>query len=164
MSEMTETNMTFDDWVEWLTSDKNEYKSLYPDRRSVANHLLCVIGNGYKLGDKYITGTKVYARSNYVPLTKEEEIVRLSVELDIPVESIRKAWDDLDKIKSPKLPYYPICEYSFLTRLTEEHHPSYIKAGLEICQEIMLDVAESPSNKSCAQTFINRFSKQVVND
>lgn len=40
-------NKTFDDWVEIKTDRKYKYKSLYPDRKSVANHLLCTIGNGY---------------------------------------------------------------------------------------------------------------------
>lgn len=40
-------NKTFDEWVEVLTDPEHRYSSIYPDRRSVANHLLCVIGNGY---------------------------------------------------------------------------------------------------------------------
>tara|TARA_R110000772_G_scaffold1210_5_gene4310 strand:- start:1142 stop:3175 length:2034 start_codon:yes stop_codon:yes gene_type:complete len=42
---MLKQNKTFDEWVEVLT-DKN-YKYSYTNRKSVANHLLCVIGNGY---------------------------------------------------------------------------------------------------------------------
>lgn len=40
-------NKTFDDWVEIMTDDNYRYKSLFPDRKSVASHLLCTIGGGY---------------------------------------------------------------------------------------------------------------------
>ena len=40
-------NKTFDEWVNVLTNPEYRYSSLYPDRKSVLNHLLCVIGNGY---------------------------------------------------------------------------------------------------------------------
>src|ERR1035437_8055575 len=40
-------NKTFDQWVEVLCDNEFQYNILYPDRKSVANHLLCVIGNGY---------------------------------------------------------------------------------------------------------------------
>lgn len=40
-------NKTFDDWVEIKTDPNYQYKSLYPDRKSVADYLLCTIGNGY---------------------------------------------------------------------------------------------------------------------
>ena len=44
---MLKVNKTFDEWVEILTDKNYRYSSIYPDRRSVADHLLCVIGNGY---------------------------------------------------------------------------------------------------------------------
>jgi hypothetical protein len=40
-------NKTFDEWVEVLTHEKSRYRRLFPDRRSVADHILSVIGNGY---------------------------------------------------------------------------------------------------------------------
>jgi len=40
-------NKTFDDWVEIMTDDNYRYKSLFPNRKSVASHLLCTIGGGY---------------------------------------------------------------------------------------------------------------------
>lgn len=40
-------NKTFDEWVEIKTDPNYRYKSLYPNRKSVASHLLCTIGNGY---------------------------------------------------------------------------------------------------------------------
>ena len=40
-------NKTFDEWVAVMTDDKYKYKSLFPDRRSVANYLLLVFGTGF---------------------------------------------------------------------------------------------------------------------
>ena len=40
-------NKTLDDWVEIKTDPNYKYRSLYPDRKSVADYLLCVIGTGY---------------------------------------------------------------------------------------------------------------------
>lgn len=38
---------TFDEWVEVLTDKNYRYNSIFPDRISVANFLLCTIGTGY---------------------------------------------------------------------------------------------------------------------
>ena len=40
-------NKTFDDWVEIKLDPTYRYKSLYPNRKSVASNLLCTIGTGY---------------------------------------------------------------------------------------------------------------------
>jgi hypothetical protein len=40
-------NKTFEDWVDIKLDPTYKYKSLYPDRRRVADYLLCVIGSGY---------------------------------------------------------------------------------------------------------------------
>lgn len=47
-------NKTFDEWVEVLTDENFRYSSIYPDRKSVANHMLCVIGNGYGYKNGFI--------------------------------------------------------------------------------------------------------------
>jgi hypothetical protein len=46
---MLKPNKTIDEWVEILTDKRYKYHSIYPNRRSVLNHLLCTIGNGYGL-------------------------------------------------------------------------------------------------------------------
>lgn len=46
---MLKTNKAIDEWVEILTDKRYRYHSIYPNRRSVLNHLLCSIGNGYGL-------------------------------------------------------------------------------------------------------------------
>jgi hypothetical protein len=40
-------NKTFEEHVELLTDKRYQYHSMYGSKFSVANHLLCVIGNGY---------------------------------------------------------------------------------------------------------------------
>lgn len=50
-------NKTFDEWVEVLTDKQYRYNSVYPNRRAVANHLLCVIGNGYGFDGKFVFQT-----------------------------------------------------------------------------------------------------------
>lgn len=40
-------NKTLDEWVEYLTDKNYQYSSIYPDRRSVINHLLACYGTGY---------------------------------------------------------------------------------------------------------------------
>jgi len=46
------SNKTFDEWVAIMTDDRYKYKSLFPDRRSVANYLLCVFGTGFGYNTK----------------------------------------------------------------------------------------------------------------
>lgn len=47
-------NKTFDEWVEILTDPNYRYSSIYPNRQAVADHLLCVIGNGYEFKNGFI--------------------------------------------------------------------------------------------------------------
>ena len=39
--------------------------------------------------------------------------------------------------KKERYEYYPICEYSNITKFDKNTHPSYIKAGIEICNDII---------------------------
>jgi hypothetical protein len=55
--QLRKPNKTFDDWVDIMTNKQYKYKSLFPDRRSVANYLLCTIGTGY--GYNSITGVVI---------------------------------------------------------------------------------------------------------
>jgi hypothetical protein len=47
-------NKTFDEWVEALTDKQCKHNSIYSNRKAVANHLLCVIGNGYMLNNGFV--------------------------------------------------------------------------------------------------------------
>jgi hypothetical protein len=46
---LLKVNKTMEDWVEIKTDPNYRYKSLYPNRRSVINNLLCTIGTGYSM-------------------------------------------------------------------------------------------------------------------
>lgn len=67
--------------------------------------------------------------------------------------------------------YYPISDYSILWKLDENSHPSYIQAGLEICEHIVANPPEIRKNFNEYQTnqrnegiefcknFINKYKK-----
>ena len=55
--------------------------------------------------------------------------------------------------------YYPISDYSNISKIDENSDISYIEAGLEICEEILQHKKEEKGNIKFAETFINRFKK-----
>jgi hypothetical protein len=206
------SNKTFDEWVEVLTDKQFKYSSMYPNRRSVANHLLCTIGNGYgynkKTGivfneaggadqdqdgygdwenSKFIPEIQIVvnailtfnmtkiamdAESTYVkkliterkekefekqqkfhesllPLINEtlakkgEEPVTMDSEKyhEIFAKYMKLQLDETlgkrQKIEKSDYEYYPICNYSIIMMFDKNTHLSYIKAGLEICEDIV---------------------------
>ncbi len=200
-------NKTFDEWVEVLTDANFEYHSIYPDRRSVADHLLCTIGNGYGYNpttgmvfveaggadqdqDLYGNWENATFDTKIQPIVDkilDNPMVQIAVDsYDELIRSYRKKermkkWDSykeyyqklLDKLNSvltsamkpivtmdspefekfyddylnesfkirmgnAPFEYYPISmNYSIITKFDENTHPSYITAGLEICDYIV---------------------------
>lgn len=47
-------NKTFDEWVDIKLNKKYRYTSMFPNRRRIADYLLCTIGTGYGLKNGYI--------------------------------------------------------------------------------------------------------------
>jgi hypothetical protein len=203
-------NKTFDEWVDVLTNPEYKYSQLYPDRRSVADHLLCTIGNGYGYSketgmvfveasgadqDQDIYGEWENAKFSPEIFTVVEKVLstpELKLAIDAELEAV-KEWEEkrrqedrkeqeswykmllplinekrreagvpevtiddplLDEVKkqyvkelmkgsiskrtkAKKYEYYPICNYSIITMFDKNTHPSYIKAGLEICEDIV---------------------------
>lgn len=95
-------NKTFDEWVEVLTDVRCEYHSIYPNRRAVANHMLCIIGNGYKYKKGYIVKTASGADvdidlygfwENAVFLPKIEHEIRNILSKDIVKQTISTAFE-----------------------------------------------------------------------
>lgn len=205
---MLKPNKTFDEWVEVLTNKDYEYSSIYPDKKSVANHLLCVIGNGYG----YKNGFVIYEASgadqdstdygdwknakfrediqlvvNQIMSDPEVEIVMLhntkakedyeAKELAKEIAAFGKPWKEfisskehaeleeaIAKLKGKKVDsyhaYYPICNYSIISKLDKDSDPSYIKAGIEICTEILAHEEEEskrPENIKFAKKFLKKF-------
>lgn len=175
---MLKQNKTFDEWVEVLTDPGYRYSSV--DRRSVADHLLCVIGNGYGFKDGFVieeasgadqdlsdygdwenakfrediqavvdtimADSEVEAALRHVSIKKAEyEKKELEKEIKsfgmpykdfIKTDEYKKLLGNIETNKEKK-EYYPICEYSIITMIDENSDPSYIKAGIEICEEIV---------------------------
>lgn len=179
-------NKTFDEWVDIKTNPEYAYSSLYPDRRSVANHLLCVIGNGYgfkngfvieeasgadqdttdygdwmnatfrediqSMVDTIMNDPEVELVLNYVGdlkakyrLEKEQEETNrikemaelLKISIDEYFEMHKSIKNKFRKQKEKHYEYYPICEYSIIKKINKNSDPSYIKAGIEICNHII---------------------------
>lgn len=218
--ECRKQNKTFDDWVKVLTDKRYEYSSMYPDRKSVADHLLCVIGNGYGYNeetgmvieeasgaDQDIDGYGEWENAVFEPsilkvvnkiledpdckvaldayhthvINYKEEQKRAKKEkekkfwgkilpgineklveagrepIDIDSDDVEDAIDryltDFIEKNKDKLPeiaeevetpeetyrdYYPISDnFSIITKFDEKTHPSYIQAGIEICEDIV---------------------------
>jgi hypothetical protein len=199
-------NKTFDEWVEVLCDKRFRYHSLYPDRRRVADHLLCTIGNGYgyspttgmvfceaggadqdqdiygnwenatfdptikpivdKILDNPMTKIAVDSYNNLIKEYREKErakkwqshleyyqmlldgLNKVLTERNRPTvtlesEEFEKFYDEYinesfkERMDDKPFEYYPICNYSIITKFDENTHPSYIAAGLEICEYIV---------------------------
>lgn len=214
-------NKTFDEWVEILTDSDYGYSSIYPDRRSVADHLLCVIGNGYGFKNGFVIseaggadqdttdyGDWINAKfrddiqlivdtimndqevelvlkhigEEKAKLRKEKEekemgrMKEMSELLEITIEEYAekfKSFSNKFRTKEEENPYeyYPISNYSIITKIDENSDPSYIKAGIEICEYILTNPPKHGKDfnqyqkDQCnnqikfAQKFINKFKK-----
>jgi hypothetical protein len=181
-------NKTFDEWVEIKTNKDYRYHSIYPNRRAVANHLLCTIGNGYDFKKGFIIETasgEDQDRTDYgdwenAKFCNDIQVIVDMIIKDKEVELILKYIDELkekkiqDELKKEKekedeeremygitlkelkeskefkesiekmfekseenFNYYPISNYSIITKINKNSDPSYIKAGIEICEYIL---------------------------
>jgi hypothetical protein len=243
--ESRKPNKTFDEWVNILTDKRYRYHSIYPNRRSVANHLLCVIGNGYGYNpttgmvfteasgadqDEDLYGewensifepsilevvTKILdvpecklALDAYSALVIKSRDERLKTERDERVKWFGYALplinkervelgkdeitleepdfhtilnefltDQISKVTGNSKPeikpyeYYPLSDYSIIWKFDEKTHPSYIQAGMEICEHIVANNPEIGKDFNEYQTrqrddgiefcknFIKRFGK-----
>lgn len=209
-------NKTFDEWVEVLTDSEYRYSSLYPDRQSVADHLLCVIGNGYgfkngfvineasgadqdttdygdwqnakfrediqEIVDTIMEDPEVEKVLRYIDVKKKKyEAEKLAKEIKsfgMSYEKFTKS-DEYKNLfgrasKKTKKEYYPISSYSIIKMINKNSDPSYIKAGIEICEDILSNPPkygkdynqyqkdQCDEQVKFAQNFLNKF-KQLVN-
>ena len=174
---------TFDEWVEIKTDPDYRYAHMYPDRRSVADHLLCVIGNGYGFKNGFVIeeasgadqDTTDYGDWQNAKFREDLQEIVNTIIADPDVEKVLRHTDEISaKYKKEKLAgeikafgmpykefiktddykelnkrissrfadsdkkeYYPICNYSIITMIDKKSDPSYIKAGIEICEDIL---------------------------
>ena len=228
---MLKPQKTLDEWVEIKTDPEYRYKSLYPNRKSVINNLLCTIGTGYgyskgfiieqasgadqdrtlygkwenaelepgiqKMVDKVLEDLEVELvietrRQGYLEYQEKEKQKRGQEHRDL-IEQIKSAqsdstlndYDDLEGLieairnrrnSDPSVKkeeeyrnYYPICEYSNITKLNKDSDPSYILGAIEICRDILDHIEEEKSqrhpngNVEYAQEFLQKdFVKQYL--
>lgn len=59
--------------------------------------------------------------------------------------------------------YYPISNYSMISKFNKNTHPSYIQAGLEVCNEILQHREEEEANNiAFAEKYIKKFSDEKI--
>lgn len=191
-------NKTFDEWVECLTHPDYAYSDLYPNRKSVADHLLCVIGNGFGFKNGFIIyeasgadqdisdygdwqnakfegkikkvvdgilameivkqtldAAHAYTKAgvdkrNAEILERDIKIFGMSFEdylksdeckeLHRKVASLKG--EEIEEVQDKYCQYYPISDYSIITKFDKNTHESYLKAGIEICEEILAHESE----------------------
>jgi hypothetical protein len=176
------SNKTFEEWVTQMLHPDYPYKSIFPNKRAVANHLLCVIGTemGYKDGFIYEEASGANQDISEYGLWENsvlpEEIVKL-ISNPVVKEVVDSAHDYFTKINAARQkkyydlsekakflteerynPYYPICEYSNISKFDRNTHPSYINVGIEVCEEIIKHHNEErPENVKFAEKFLAEF-------
>lgn len=102
-------------------------------------------------------------------LAKEIEAFGMSYKDYLKSEKYAEVNATYNKNKGIKVddyhPYYPICNYSNITKLDENSDPSYIKAAIEICEEILAHEEEEskrPENIAFAKKFLKKYSHEKV--
>ena len=201
---LLKVDKTFDDWVEIKLDPKYQYKSIYPDRRSVIIHMLCCYGTGYGFKNGYIfkeaSGADQdialygdWQNAKFLPsiqkvvdkvmskpevkeaVEKEYTYIRAIMQKNGPFgieELLNKfvnssAYKKMVKLlvkkeKKEKKPYskvYPISAgYSPITSIDNTWHPSYIKAAIEICEDILAHEKEEEKGNV---TFAKKFLKKI---
>lgn len=219
---MLKPQKTLDEWVEIKTDPEYRYKSLYPNRKSVINNLLCTIGTGYgyskgfiieqasgadqdrtlygkwenaelepgiqKMVDKVLEDPEVELvietrRQGYLEYQEKDQestnnrLKEICSDLNIKLEDDLKdisisdltqiilgkmGKKDIQKTKEEYRTYYPICEYSNITKLDKDSDPSYILGAIEICRDILDHIEEEKSqrypngNVEYAQEFLQK--------
>lgn len=234
--EYRKPNKTFDDWVKVLTDKRFKYSRMYPDRTSVADHLLCTIGNGYgynpKTGmvireasgadqDQDLYGeweNAVLEPSILVVVNKILEVPECKIALDahfnymkeieekrkkekreerseffgrlLPTINAKRAENGLEPVtlddedfydllnehleemlqtkvteKLSHREYYPIStSFSIITMFDENTHPSYIQAGIEICEDILKNPPQPRPDFNQYQIDQNDFQTKFAKD
>lgn len=217
---------TFDDWVDNLTDPEYQYSMLYPNRRAVANNLLCTIGTGYGYKDGFIMYEASGADQDstdygdWINAKFREDIQELvnQIMVDPEVELVIRTTEELKKKQKEKkekekkeererlmrlltkdmssgekerfenklgdlfnddeditsmfkeeeekyYPYYPICNYSIITKLDKDSHPSYINAAIEICEDILQHKEEEEEKRGKVNIkFAEGFLKKINNN
>lgn len=91
-----------------------------------------------KVVDKIINDPEVEKVLKHVESEKEEQRKK---DEEIEIKSFGMTYKEYKKTlqfrSKPKFEYYPISDYSIISKIDKNSDPSYIKAGIEICEEIL---------------------------
>jgi hypothetical protein len=113
------------------------------------------------------------------------KLLKLSIEtIKERFQELKDTVDDADKLKKieefeedvlrikrhrDNESYYPICDYSIISQLDESSDLTAIKAGIEICEDIMNQQEEEikannydPTNVDFAKDFLKRFKNEIA--
>ncbi len=98
---------------------------------------------------------------------KKAEDNKRKLDIDSILKVLQRTISDVkEKIQKYK-PYYPICEYSPISQLDKNSHPSYIKAAIKVCEDILQHEEEennteydnTQGNTKFATKFLKKFKK-----
>lgn len=84
----TKPNKTMTDWIELLTHPQYKYRRLFQSKKSVYNHLLCVIGNGFALSKKGFVVRKASGADQDISLYGDWKNAKFAPEIKKIVDSI----------------------------------------------------------------------------
>lgn len=70
----------------------------------------------------------------------------------------------IEEPEEPYHPFYPISNYSIITMLDKDSHPSYIKAAVEVCEDILAHREEEMKERKGNVIFAERFLKTYQNN
>lgn len=156
-------NKTFDDWVFLLTHPNFKYHTYFPNRKSVANYLLCLDNNGFfynnnsgmickTAGDIEIDidlfsnweNSKFCDNINKIVIDiVKYDVSKIAINTEYkylkqkPHAQLYRIDDDKKILYESCFVYYPINNKSIITKLNEYTHPSYIKASYDIYYDIV---------------------------
>lgn len=110
--------------------------------------------------DEIMTDDEVKTVMEYVTIKKQEhddkkmaeEIRSFGMPYKQWLEKNKRFLSDFGADEIEKREWYPICEYSIITKLNKKSHPSYITAALEICEDIVTNPPEIKKNWNKYQT------------
>lgn len=76
--------------------------------------------------------------------------------------------ETIEEEEEPYNTYYPICQYSAITQIDENSHPSYINAAIEICEDIIahreIELKDRKGNVLFAEKFLKKAKNNFVEE
>jgi hypothetical protein len=97
-------------------------------------------------------------KNEHDDMIKRMSNIDLTNDIDGKMKKIIESY--IGKKEEKYQPYYPISEYSNISKFDENVHISYINAAIEICEDILLNKdKEEANNIEFAENFLKKFKK-----